>query len=208
MIGVDEVGRGAWAGPLVVGVVRSDPDPMAELLRRNASTGGEWGSYAPLYFDSKALSRKRRESLVSSIYSRALDIGVGEATAQEVSVLGITKALVIAYRRATVAMSNVPDEIFLDGKHNYLAEVVDGDQVYCQIKGDTLNPVVAAASIVAKVYRDSFMNEASHHYPYYGFESNVGYPSRTHISGLQGWGMCPEHRFSWSFARNLPYGPL
>ncbi len=207
MIGVDEVGRGAWAGPLVVGVVRSDPDALAELLKRSSDASNKGNGYAPLYFDSKALSKKRRESLISPIYGKALEIGVGQATAQEVSIFGITKALVVAYQRATTAMSISSDEICLDGKHNYLAEVADR-QVHCLIKGDTLNPVVAAASIVAKVHRDSFMYEASRHYPYYGFESNVGYPSRTHINGLQGWGMCPEHRHSWSFARKLPFGPL
>ncbi len=207
MIGVDEVGRGAWAGPLVIGVVRSQPELLADMLERKTRASLDAKGYTPLYYDSKALSKKRREDLASLIHKNALDVRVGVASAKEVSELGVTRALVTAYKRAVINMAISKERIFLDGKHNYLAQVAKS-QVHCQVKGDTLNPVIAAASIVAKVYRDSLMQEASRHYPYYGFESNVGYPTRTHISGLQGWGMCPEHRHSWSFAHDLPFGPL
>ncbi|SHE85440.1 RNase HII [Ferrithrix thermotolerans DSM 19514] len=201
------MGRGAWAGPLVVGAVLADPTSLAELLRLKRSARQNRETSA-IFYDSKALSRKKREVLANDIRDRSLKVGLGVVSAEEISSLGLSACLTLGFLRACSEMGIQDEEIHLDGNFNYLKGTEYEEQVVCKVKGDTLDPLIAGASIVAKVFRDAVMAEASVHYPYYGFEDNVGYPSKTHIYGLQGWGMCPEHRDRWSFATKLPFGPL
>ncbi|WP_214106956.1 ribonuclease HII [Acrocarpospora catenulata] len=180
--GVDEVGRGAWAGPVAVCAVVTDlSEPPAGLT------------------DSKLLSEKRRLALVAEIESWAVGIGHGEATVEEIDTLGMTEALRRAARRALEALPVRPGAVILDGKHDYLGSPWP---VRCEIKGDQGCVSVAAASVLAKVRRDAHMATLGH--PEYGFAENAGYPSPAHQAALAEFGPTPHHRLSWSYLDDLP----
>ncbi|GAA2844439.1 ribonuclease HII [Streptosporangium fragile] len=180
--GVDEVGRGAWAGPVAVCAVVTDlSDPPAGLT------------------DSKMLSPARRAALVPEIITWAAGVGYGEASHEEIDELGMTEALRRAARRALAALPVRPDVVILDGKHDYLGAPWP---VRCEVKADLSSVSVAAASVVAKVRRDTHM--ASLGCAEYGFADNAGYPSPVHQAALASLGPTEHHRLSWSYLDDLP----
>jgi ribonuclease HII len=183
--GIDEVGRGAWAGPVTVCAVV----PQREHLRGIR--------------DSKELTRPEREVAAAAVRNWAVAIGVGHASYEECDELGMTLALRAAGHRALAQLERhgfVPDRIVLDGNYDYLAL---GHRVTTMIKADTTCLAVAAASCVAKVTRDAMMREEAEHYPPYDFESNVGYPAPVHKAALAGYGPSAIHRRSWIFMEGL-----
>lgn len=183
--GVDEAGRGPWAGPVVAGAVAfltRDIDPFL-LSTLN---------------DSKKLSAKKREELYA-VLEKERDRGhllfaIGESSAQEIDEINILQATFKAMQRALSGLSLQPDIALIDGNRtpkNFSCAV------QTIIKGDSLSYSVAAASIVAKVYRDRLMTALALKYPHYGFEKNAGYGTKTHIEGLKKFGVTPEHRKSY-----------
>jgi ribonuclease HII len=187
--GIDEVGRGAWAGPVTVGAVVIGPAPKRIQRVR----------------DSKELTLEQREALYPKILGWALAAAVGHASAAECDALGMTAALRLAGERALTGLAEagcVPDRIILDGNHDYFRRP---DQVRTVIDGDALCLSVAAASIVAKVTRDRLMAAEAHCYPGYDFDSNRGYPSPRHRCALLGYGPTAIHRRSWIYMENLPW---
>lgn len=201
--GVDEVGRGAWAGPLAVGIVVGEWDSMAEILHRQAPRGSQ-GERESTFYDSKALSPTRRIEMARLIREAASEVSVGVAEASEIDALGLTRALRLATDRALAKLSGQLSRVYLDGKHNYTSQ----NNVITGVRADVTNPLVAGASIVAKVERDHGMAKLAEEIPYYDFESNKGYPSQRHISSLHWWGPSSQHRRSWASMRGLLYAPL
>ncbi|MFG6193513.1 ribonuclease HII [Nonomuraea sp. JJY05] len=180
--GIDEVGRGAWAGPVTVCAVVTDlSDPPAGLT------------------DSKQLSAARRTPLAEELTAWAAGIGFGEATHTEIDELGMTEALRRAARRALEALPVRPDAVILDGKHDYIGRPWP---VRLEIKGDAASISVAAASVLAKVRRDAYMGTIG--CEEYGFADNAGYPSPLHQEALARLGPTPHHRLSWSYLDDLP----
>ena len=187
--GMDEVGRGAWAGPVSVGVVAVAPDPRRILRVR----------------DSKVLTLEEREGLYPKIIRWALAWAVGHASPTECDELGMTAALRLAGHRALTALAETgcePDRIILDGNHDYLGLP---DRVRTVVDGDASCLSVAAASVVAKVTRDRLMAAEAECYPGYDFDSNRGYPSPRHRCALLGYGPTAIHRRSWIYMENLPW---
>ncbi|MEX1009475.1 MAG: ribonuclease HII [Acidimicrobiia bacterium] len=183
--GIDEVGRGAWAGPVTVAAVVPAPEHVRGIR------------------DSKQLGRPEREVAADAVRVWAVAFGVGHASYEECDELGMTAALRAAGHRALAqldAQGYAPDRIVLDGNHDYLGL---GARVTTVIKGDATCLAVAAASCVAKVTRDRIMREEAVHYPPYDFESNVGYPAPVHRAALAGYGPSAIHRRSWIFMEGL-----
>lgn len=181
-VGIDEVGRGCWAGPLVAGAVIFDQVPAG--LR-----------------DSKQLIKTRREALVPVIYEHALAYGLGWVTSAEIDELGLTAATSLAMRRAVDQLAAVAyDEIIIDGILNYLP---DEPRARAVIKADATVPAVSAASIIAKVARDNYMVEIAAEYPDYGFEQHVGYGTRLHQERLKSHGISALHRRSFAPVKAL-----
>lgn len=179
LIGVDEVGRGAWAGPLVVGAVQ-----LAEII--------------PGLTDSKLVSKKQRKRLAEEIKLKAAWYGLGWVEPDEIDLLGLSAATTLAIRRA-IEDGPVAD-IIIDGKINYLS---DNLRARCEVKGDLNHPCVSAASILAKVERDKYMVEQAKSFPGYGFERNVGYGTAGQITALKNLGITPLHRKSYRPIREL-----
>ena len=180
ILGIDEVGRGPWAGPLVVGAV---------VLGGANITG---------LTDSKKLSKKRREALDIIIRKEAQAIGLGWVSAPELDELGMSEALRLATRRA-VEQINVPyHEIIIDGTINFLADTAKGQYVTTMPKADLLVPSVSAASIIAKVARDAYMDEQDEVYPGYNFSSHAGYGVAKHRAAIEALGVTPLHRLSFA----------
>jgi ribonuclease HII len=180
--GVDEVGRGAWAGPVTVcAVIAGDGEPPSGLT------------------DSKRLTAARREAIAAELESWAAGVGFGEASHTEIDELGMTEALRRAARRALEALPVRPDAVILDGKHDYLGAPW---RVRLEVGGDAASVSVAAASVLAKVRRDAHMARLG--YEEYGFAENAGYPSPLHQQALALLGPTPHHRLSWSYLDDLP----
>lgn len=178
ILGIDEVGRGPWAGPLVVGACVLG-DAQIEGLT-----------------DSKKLTPKKREALAPIIQEKAA-VGLGWVSAAELDELGMTAALCKACREA-VKQIHVPfHEIIIDGTINFLRDTPLASHVQVLTKADLLVPEVSAASIVAKVARDNYMYKLAEKYPGYGFEKHVGYGTAAHRKALEELGVCPEHRKSF-----------
>ncbi|WP_113699009.1 ribonuclease HII [Nonomuraea lactucae] len=204
--GVDEVGRGAWAGPVTVCAVVTDlSDPPAGLT------------------DSKQVLPGRRETLAAELRSWAAGIGFGETGPEEIDELGMTEALRRAARRALDALPVRPGAVILDGAHDYIgppwpvalpvrpgAVILDGAHDYIgppwpvrlEVRGDAASVSVAAASVLAKVRRDAQM--AAIGCEEYGFADNAGYPSPVHQEALARLGPTEHHRLSWSYLDDLP----
>lgn len=180
ILGIDEVGRGPWAGPLVVGAVILGGVQIDGLT------------------DSKKLSKKKRETLDIEIREKALGIGIGWVAASEIDEIGLSKSLVLATKRA-VSQINVPyHEIIIDGTINFLLETNKGKYVTTMKKADLLVPCVSAASIVAKVARDNYMARQDKIYPGYGFKRHVGYGTAAHVAAIEELGVTPLHRLSFA----------
>lgn len=174
IIGIDEVGRGCWAGPVVAGAV---------LL-----TGHVEG-----LADSKSLTASQRVRLASKIRKRA-NIGLGWVSALEVDTLGLTEAVRLAMSRALKNLNCAADKIIIDGNYNFLSDI---QHTHTLIKADRLIPEVSAASIIAKVARDRYMYELALQLPGYGFEKHVGYGTLQHKNALYKQGVTHEHRKSY-----------
>lgn len=187
--GIDEVGRGAWAGPVTVGAVVVSPEPRRILKVR----------------DSKVLTPEERETLYPRIVRWAMAWGVGHASHTECDELGMTAALRLAGHRALAVLAEggcEPDRIILDGAHDYLEFA---GRVRTVVDADATCLSVAAASVVAKVTRDRLMAALADCYPGYDFDSNRGYPSPRHRCALLGYGPTAIHRRSWIYMEGLPW---
>lgn len=181
ILGIDEVGRGPWAGPLVVGaVVLPEPNTIEGLT------------------DSKKLSAKKRQQLDILIREQALSWGLGWVHADELDTIGLSAALKLATIRAVEAVKVPYHEIIIDGTINFLKETNKGQYVTLLPKADLLIPSVSAASIIAKVARDTFMADQDNVYPEYSFGSHVGYGTAKHRSALDTHGVTPLHRRSFA----------
>ena len=180
IVGIDEVGRGPWAGPLVFGaVVLGD----AEI---------------PGLTDSKKLSKKRREHLSAEIHENALAVGLGWVPAEELDELGMSQALTLACRRALEQITVPYQQIIIDGTINFLRDTGKGPYVTTIAKADLLVPSVSAASIVAKVARDAYMAEQDSVYKGYSFGAHAGYGTAAHRAALELHGVTPLHRKSFA----------
>ncbi len=177
ILGIDEVGRGPWAGPLVVGACLL-PEPIEGLN------------------DSKKLSVKKREQLAEAIREKAV-FGLGWISAAELDELGLTEALCKAARDAVSQISGQFDEVIIDGTMNFLRGTEYENITQFLPKADQLVPEVSAASIIAKVSHDHYMYELAEKYPGYSFEKHVGYGTAAHKEAIEKLGLCPEHRRSF-----------
>jgi ribonuclease HII len=175
IVGIDEVGRGCWAGPLVAGAVLLGK-PIAGLK------------------DSKLLSRLRREKLDAEIRVSAAAFGLGWVTPLEIDQLGLTLAVKLAMERALAQILTPYEKIIVDGNYNFFA---DNPKSSALIGADNLIPEVSAASIIAKVARDRFMADVSLQFPGYGFEKHVGYGTALHRLAIKTNGVTDLHRRSF-----------
>lgn len=183
--GIDEAGRGPWAGPVVAGAVVINDRNIDKALLEGLD-------------DSKKLSAKKREQLYDKLFAEEkagrLFIGIGTASAEEIDRLNILQATFLAMKRAAEALKIKPQAAIVDGNQNPKGFACPTRTV---VRGDAKSYSISAASIVAKVYRDRLMSEMAKKYPYYGFEKNAGYGTAAHINGLKEHGICPEHRKSY-----------
>ena len=175
VVGIDEVGRGCWAGPLVAGAVILAVTPKG--LK-----------------DSKLLNRGQREELDVIIRKRALAVGLGWVDAATIDRVGITAAIRLAMLQAIEQITVAYDSIIIDGNHNFLAE---NPKTRVIIKADASVPAVSAASIIAKVARDNYMSRVAPEYPDYGFDRHVGYGTSLHQERLKLHGVSSLHRRSF-----------
>ena len=211
--GVDEVGRGSWAGPLTVAAVVADPERRIYKVR-----------------DSKMLTAAEREALYDRILAWAAAASVGHATVEECTELGMADAQRLAARRAVDGLGLHVDHVLVDGRWDFLAPPrdsaagadddcgddghgdTDADSDHGQdespgvttiVRGDASSLSIAAASVVAKVTRDRIMAQEARRYPGYWFASNKGYPCHRHKAALAAWGPCAIHRRRWVFMDGL-----
>jgi ribonuclease HII len=224
--GLDEVGRGAWAGPVSVGVA---------VVRTGITTR----NMSPWLRDSKQLSEDRREEIFDEIGAWCAEWAVGHVEAHECDRWGMTAALRVASLRALSTLKSSPDALLVDGPHDLLAPpaskpvqpslgqpfdtaetgqtihraVTEAElprvdlprQITPVVKGDARCASIAAASIMAKVVRDRLMRSNAIHFPAFSFEHNKGYPSPVHQTALRGYGLSSIHRRSWAFVGDLPW---
>ena len=183
--GIDEVGRGPLAGPVVAGAV---------IL--SSENGSPWLSQVR---DSKKLSRKKREFLSDCIHREAVAVGIGMATHEEIDLFGIVGATRRAMCDAVAQLLYHPDSLLIDAVTLPELEIPQKSI----IRGDSLCLSIAAASIVAKVYRDRLMMEYDLLYPGFGFARNMGYPTKEHMENLGIIGCCPIHRSSFAPVRRI-----
>lgn len=178
--GVDEAGRGPLAGPVVAAAVILDPmNPIDGLA------------------DSKTLSPQRREALASQIRARALGVGIGLCTPQEIDSINILQASMLAMRRAMEALDTAPAFALVDG--NRCPDLAC--ETHAIVGGDRRVAAISAASIVAKVHRDALMQELEQIHPGYGLAIHKGYPTRQHLDALACLGPSPCHRLSFAPVR-------
>jgi ribonuclease HII len=184
--GVDEAGRGPWAGPVSAGAVILDPDRIPKGLD-----------------DSKKLSAKAREGLEIEIKATALAWGVAMASVEEIAELNILHATGLAMHRAVSMLAVTPVFALVDGNYAFKLPV----PIKTVIKGDSISASIAAASILAKVARDRLMAEMDGLYPGYGFAAHKGYHAPIHVEALQRLGPCAIHRRGWAPIRQLLGAP-
>ena len=178
--GVDEAGRGPWAGPVCAGAVILDPDRPLEGLT-----------------DSKKLTEKRRYALEPLIRAHALAWAIGWASVEEIDRLNIRQANHLAMRRAVAALGLVPDRVLVDGN-----DAPDfGRPARAIVRGDLTEPCISAASILAKCARDREMERLCALHPGYGFSAHKGYGTAAHAEALSRLGPCPVHRTSFAPVR-------
>lgn len=184
--GVDEVGKGSWAGPLVVcaAIVRTDVS-VGELVAR----------------DSKALSEKKREAIFETVVAQCAHWALGIVSSNECDRLGMSNAQRLATKRAVTGLGVVVDAVIADGKWDFVSPLVP--RVVMRVKADSISASVAAASVLAKVSRDRMMRDLAVEYPHWNFAGNKGYPCPKHRDGLRAHGTAPVHRVSWAFMENL-----
>ncbi|MCD6245835.1 ribonuclease HII [candidate division WOR-3 bacterium] len=180
--GIDEVGRGPLAGPVVA-----------------ASVVLPYGKIFEGIDDSKKLSPDKREEMFHLIIENAVSIGIGYVDSMVIDKVNILRATLEAMKRAICNMNIVPDYLLIDGTYK-----LDGVPIFQNtvVKGDSKSQCIAAASIVAKVYRDRLMEGYDIEYPMYNFSKNKGYGTREHIEALMKYGPCKIHRFSFAPVKN------
>lgn len=183
VVGIDEVGRGAIAGPVTIGAVAIDasrtsfPDGLA---------------------DSKLLTPKRREAMDPLVREWALAHATGSATAAEIDRIGIVSALGLAASRALSSLGVAPDVLIIDGNTPFLVEEPAGPRIMMRIKADQDCASVAAASVIAKVERDALMTRLHADHPEYGWDGNKGYGAAVHTDAIRTHGVTQYHRTSWN----------
>jgi ribonuclease HII len=179
--GCDEVGRGCLCGPVVAAAVILPEDYANEFIN-----------------DSKKLSKSNREYLFEEIKDASLAWSIAEASVEEIDQINILHASILAMNRAVKSLRPLPHHLLIDGNRFKTDLNIPFD---CIIKGDGKFASIAAASILAKVYRDNLMAEFAKEFPGYGWERNVGYPTKVHRDGIIKLGLTPLHRKSF---RHLP----
>ncbi len=185
--GVDEAGRGPLAGPVVAAAVILDPNkPIRGLM------------------DSKAISAKKRQMLYEEIVQKAYAYAIARAEVAEIDEINILQASLLAMQRAVEALDVDPNEVLVDGIHRPTLPGL----VKAVVKGDVTVPCISAASILAKVTRDTEMIELDRVYPGYGFASHKGYPTRQHVNAIKALGVTPIHRRSFSPVKNVMMSEL
>ncbi|WP_093093622.1 ribonuclease HII [Shimia aestuarii] len=182
--GVDEVGRGPLAGPVTAAAVVLDPDSIPEGLN-----------------DSKKLSAKRREAVFVEIMKKA-EVSIAHASVEEIDEINILRASHLAMERAVAGLPHAPDYLLIDGNMIPRGLTLRSQAV---VKGDAQSLSIAAASIVAKITRDRIMWDLAQQFPGYGWETNAGYPSKSHKAALQNLGVTPHHRRSFRPVHNILY---
>ena len=182
--GVDEVGRGPLAGPVTAAAVILNPADIPSGLN-----------------DSKALSAKRRAALYDEIQDKA-EVSIAHASVEEIDELNILRASHLAMERAIAGLPRVPDHVLIDGNMIPRGLTLSAQAI---VKGDARSQSISAASIMAKICRDRVMWDLAQHYPGYGWETNAGYPSKSHKAALQNLGVTPHHRRSFKPVHNILY---
>ena len=184
VVGIDEVGRGAWAGPLTIGAAVVPRDRRVYKVR-----------------DSKMLTEREREAMFDRIAEWCVTWAVGHATHDECDQLGMSEAQRLAARRAIDGLGVAPDQVLIDGNWDF----VGGGITRKIVKGDATCLSIAAASILAKVTRDRIMRAQAAEFPGFDFEANKGYPCPRHKLALAGYGPTSIHRRSWVFMDHMPW---
>jgi ribonuclease HII len=187
IMGLDEVGRGCLAGPVVAAGVILDPQKPIAGIR-----------------DSKKMTGAARVEVARQIREKALFWAVESSSVDEINHMNILRASLLAMRRCTDAKGADPDYLLIDGNQE-IGSLIPGS---CIVGGDDLSVSIGAASILAKVYRDQLMEQLHEAYPHYGWNRNVGYPTKTHKEGLLRLGYCEHHRTGFRLGTDKMYKPL
>ncbi len=185
--GVDEVGRGCLFGPVVAAAVLFEKGSISQLQEIGVK-------------DSKQLSAKRRETLATVIKNRAICYYISYASAREIDRLNILNASLLAMQRSVTKLSVTPQLCLVDGNQKIPNLTIPQETI---IGGDKSSPIIAAASILAKVWRDQLMIRLAVKYPHYDLENNKGYGTKKHRLGLQKYGPCFHHRRSFKLKAKL-----
>ena len=199
IVGIDEVGKGSWAGPLVIGIAMLSDDVIFGDQPAVALGGVR---------DSKQLLEAKREAMFDEVSAKCLKWSTGLATAAECDELGMVAAQRLATTRGFAALGlslGVSDDFavdvaIVDGRWDFVSP--HARKVVLEVKADVSCVSVSAASVLAKVTRDRMMRESANDYPQWHFETNKGYPCPKHRTALQGYGPCAIHRKSWAFMPN------
>ena len=176
--GCDEAGRGCLAGPVVAAAVILPSDFRNDILN-----------------DSKKLTKKRRYALRSIIEKEALAWAIGVVDNKEIDEVNILNASFLAMHRAIDELGKLPDSILVDGNRFTSYRNIEH---HCIVKGDGIYMSIAAASVLAKTYRDDMMIKLAKKFPFYGWERNMGYPTKSHREGIREHGVTPLHRMSFT----------
>lgn len=200
LVGIDEVGRGPWAGPVVAAAVILEREKLPE-------------SVLAILGDSKKLAesvRNRAYGLLSEGLGEYVWLGLGAASAKEVDAVNVLRASGLAMRRALAALPRKPKAIIVDGTTAFdLASELDERHRRTLIGGDGKSPSIAAASIVAKVVRDRIMTKLGERYPNFGWHRNKGYGTKAHLRAIERFRPCRHHRFSFKpIAERMPPAPV
>jgi len=182
IVGVDEVGRGPLAGPVVAAAVWLDPNHIPDGMN-----------------DSKKLTAKRREALYDQILAVA-DVSIASCSVEEIDDINILQASLRAMERAVAGLKTRADYVLVDGNKIPAAFGLNAEAI---IKGDARSLSISAASIVAKTWRDRLMVDLAQQYPGYGWEKNAGYGTKLHMEGLTKFGVTPHHRRSFKPIHNM-----
>jgi ribonuclease HII len=188
VVGLDEVGRGSWAGPLAIG---------AAVLPRTGRVNG--------VRDSKMLTEREREALFDKLTDWCVAWSIGMVSHDECDEIGMSAAQKLAARRALEGLGVVPDRVLVDGNWDFVGEYVGAEKVTKIVKGDAKCLSIATASVLAKVSRDRLMREEDVNFPGFNFAENKGYPCPKHQIALQGYGPTTIHRRSWVFMEHQPW---
>lgn len=176
VVGIDEVGRGSWAGPVIAGAVIINQQKDCRYIK-----------------DSKQIPKSLHQEYYAKIIEEH-DCGIGISSVEEIVKFGLSKATFLAMDRAIIGLSQRPNLALVDGNCQYALNVEECKFV---IKGDNLSISIAAASIIAKAYRDNHMRELATEWPIYGWHNNAGYGTKEHLSSIEKNGICTHHRTNY-----------